>query len=454
MGDAVIMRPGGLSWQADFCTSSPMADAPMKAAQCIRYRGAGRNTCIELNRPPHSRALLLVIAYLGFISLGLPDTLIGVAWPSVRDAFHLPQGAVALLFVGTSASYFFSSFFTGKLLGVWGIGLLLAGSSGLVAASGLGYALAPAWGLFALCSLLHGLGSGAIDAGLNHYVSQHFPARHMTWLHACYGVGAMLGPLIMTGMIAGTGSWRNGYLTVGLSLLALTVLFALTRRKWEAHGATTTAVEQVPTAKAGTWEALRHPIVALQAVIFFVYTGLEVTLGQWSFTLLTESRSVSRETAGMWVTLYWSSLMAGRILCGFIVERMGIDRLLRGSMLVAMAGTALFAWNPGTWSSSVGLAITGLSLAAIYPCLMTRTPQRLGKALAAHAIGFQVSTAMLGAAALPSLSGFVAQRSGLETVAVATVVMAAVVWALHEWLLRLGAKGGEGDPASRLNQTG
>lgn len=405
--------------------------------KCIRWRVSGRNTSIEPNRPPHSRILLLVIAYLGFISLGLPDTLIGVAWPSVRDAFHLPQGAVALLFVGTSASYFFSSFFTGKLLGLWGIGILLAGSSALVAASGLGYALAPAWALFALCSLLHGLGSGAIDAGLNHYVSQHFPARHMTWLHACYGVGAMLGPLIMTGMIAGTGSWRNGYLTVGLSLLALTVLFALTRRKWEEHGTTAAAEEDVPTAKAGTWEALRHPVVRLQAVIFFVYTGLEVTVGQWSFTVLTESRLVSRETAGMCVTLYWASLTAGRILCGFIVERMGVDRLLRASMLGALVGTVLFAWNPGTWASIVGLAVTGLSLAAIYPCLMTRTPQRLGKAFAAHAIGFQVSTAMLGAAALPSLSGFLAQRSGLETVALAAAVMAVAVWVLHEWLLRM-----------------
>lgn len=379
-----------------------------------------------------------MIAYLGFISLGLPDTLIGVAWPSVRDTFQRQQGAVALLFFGTSCSYFLSSFFMGRLLGLMGIGVLLAVSSVLVALSGFGYAMAPAWGLFAACSLLHGLGSGAIDAGLNHHVSQHFPARHMTWLHACYGIGATLGPLIMTGMIAGNGSWRNGYLTVATMLLAMTVLFAMTWKKWEDPGGAARA--EVLEEKVGTWQALRHPVVRLQAVIFFCYTGLEVTVGQWSFTLLTESRMVERETAGLWVTLYWASLLAGRILCGFVVERMGIDRLLRGSMIGAAGGTMLFAWNPGGWASSVGLVVTGLSLAAIFPCLMTRTPQRLGRALSAHAIGFQVSAAMLGAAALPSLSGFLAQRSGLETVAVAAVLMAAAVWLLHEWLLRRGSR--------------
>ena len=176
--------------------------------------------------------LLLMIAYLGFISLGLPDTLIGVAWPSVRETFRLQQHAIAVLFVGTGCSYFLSSVFTGRLRNTLGIGVLLAASSALVACSTLGYALAPVWALFAACSLLHGLGSGAIDAGLNHYVAHHFSARHMTWLHACYSVGAMGGPLIMTGVMAGSGSWRAGYLMVAVLLLGLTLLFGTTRRLW------------------------------------------------------------------------------------------------------------------------------------------------------------------------------------------------------------------------------
>jgi fucose permease len=378
--------------------------------------------------------LRLMIAYLGFISLGLPDTLIGVAWPSVRETFRLQQSAMALLFFGAGGSYFLSSVFTGRLLHRLGIGVLLAASSALVACSTVGYALAPVWTLFAASSLLHGLGSGAIDAGLNHYVAHHFSARHMTWLHACYSGGAMCGPLIMTGVMAGGGSWRAGYLTVAVLLLCLSLLFGTTRRTWDAPvpGA---ATEQPASARVGIAETLRHPTVWRQVALFFVYTGLEVTVGQWSFTLLTESRHVPQATAGTGVTLYWASIGVGRLLFGSVVERLGIDRLLRLSTLTAVLGTGLFAVTRSGRLSALALVVAGLGLAAIYPCMMTRTPQRLGIALATQAIGFQVSAAMIGAASLPSVSGFLAEQCGLETVGAAAVGLAFVVFLLHESLL-------------------
>jgi fucose permease len=330
--------------------------------------------------------------------------------------------------------YFLSSFFTGRLLNSIGIGMLLAASSALVASSAFGYALAPMWGLFAACSLLQGLGSGAIDAGLNHYAAHHFSARHMNWLHACYSVGATLGPLIMTSVLARNGSWRAGYLTVAVILLCLALLFAATRREWdEPDGAA--ATEQAERASVGMAETLRHPTVWRQVALFFVYTGLEATVGQWSFTLLTESRNVQKATAGAWVTTYWASIGVGRILFGSVVDRLGIDRLIRLSTLTSVLGTVLLALNLSGPTSAVALALAGLGLAAIYPCLMTSTPRRLGSALAVHAIGFQVSAAMLGAAALPSVSGVLAERFGLETVATATVGMAFVVLLLHESLL-------------------
>lgn len=388
-----------------------------------------------------SHRLLLVIAYLGFISLGLPDTLIGVAWPSVREHFGRQQGELAWIFFGTGASYFLAGLFTGRLLSKLGIGLLLAGSSLLVAASGFGYGTAPAWALFASCALLHGLGSGAIDTGLNHYVAHHFSARHMNWLHACYGIGATLGPLIMTTMLVNLNSWRAGYLTVATLLLALTVLFACTRRLWDAPPEPGAQPEEAATAPTlGMLETLRNGPVWGHILLFFIYTGLEVTVGQWSFTLLTESRGVAKETAGLWVTLYWASLTTGRILFGFVVDRMGIDRLLRFSMLGVLAGMALFAANGPPLLSAFALGLTGLGLASIYPCLMTRTPQRLGKARAAHAIGFQVSFGMIGAAAFPSVCGWLAQRSGLEVVAVVALVMAVMLQVLHEMLLRSDLK--------------
>jgi fucose permease len=384
-------------------------------------------------------SLLLVIAYLGFISLGLPDTLIGVAWPSVRNHFGLQQSAVSLIFFGSGCSYFLSSFFTGRLLKILRIGTLLAASSALVALSVFGYAFAPVWLLFAACSLLHGLGSGAIDAGLNHYVAHHFSARHMNWLHACYSIGAMLGPLIMTGVIAWNRSWRGGYLMVAITLVILSMLFAVTRRRWDKPGNTSNEPSSQPPG-ATTAETLRHPIVWLHILLFFVYTGLELTVGQWSFTILTESRGIEKELAGLWVTIFWASIAAGRILFGFIVDRLGIDRLLRISTVIIVAGTALFALNFSNAISAFALGLTGLGLAPIYPCMMTRTPQRLGKSLAAHVIGFQVSAAMLGAAAIPSACGWLAQRAGLFVIAVAAVGMALAVALLHETILLRSGK--------------
>jgi fucose permease len=207
----------------------------------------------------------------------------------------------------------------------------------------------------------------------------------------------------------------------------------MTHRRWDEPGTTDTTSEETASMSLGA--VLRHSTVWVQAALFFVYTGLESSMGQWSYTILTESRHIPRDTAGLWVTTYWGSIAAGRILFGFVVDRIGIDRLLRWSMITAFVGTGLFAWNLSATISGIAMAITGLGLAPIYPCIMTRTPQRLGKPMAAHAIGLQVSTAMLGVAALPSLCGLLAQRFGVATVAGATMGMALVVTLLHEFLL-------------------
>ncbi len=376
-----------------------------------------------------SSALLLVIAYIGFVSLGLPDAVIGVAWPSIREHFHLRQGNLALVFIAAGIGYFISSSFIGRILLRTPIGVLLAASSLLVAVSGFGFALAPIWILFAGCAIVHGLGSGAIDAGLNHYAAHHFSPRHMNWLHACYSLGATLGPLLMTAVLVQSGSWRTGYATVGAAMLSLSLLFFTTRKYWDS-APPPPETDRDPHATT----TLRNSTVYLQVLIFFIYTGLEVSVGQWGFTLLTESRGISRENAGLWITLYWASIGVGRILFGFVVEAIGIDRLLRYSTSAAAIGALLLA---GRFPSPLlGLILVGLGLAPVYPCMMTRTPQRLGKALAAHAIGFQVGAAMLGAAFLPSVCGLLADISGLEQIPKATAILAITLCLMHEFLLR------------------
>ncbi len=386
-----------------------------------------------MNRPARTRPslLLVALAYVGFVSLGLPDAVIGVAWPSVRGTFTLPQAAVGLVFVASGLGYFITSFVSGRLTQQLGIGLLLAGSTGLVAAAMFGFAAAPLWVLFVACAVAHGLGSGAIDAGLNGYAAHHLSARSMNWLHACYCFGAMLGPLLMTAVITSGRHYGTGYVLVGSVMLALAAVFLATRPMWGAADAA--AAEAAPVR---TLVALRHPTVLLQMTVFFLYTGVEVAFGQWTFTVLTESRGVDPGLAGIAVGVYWGSIGVGRIVLGTVADRIGIDRLLRYGLLAAVAGAVLFALPLPVPVTVAGVVLIGVGLAPVYPCLMTRTPQRLGTALSAHAVGFQVGAAMIGAAAVPGVLGLFAEGAGLEAVPVGVALGAAVVWLLHEILVR------------------
>ncbi|WP_435011739.1 MFS transporter [Tundrisphaera lichenicola] len=376
--------------------------------------------------------LLIALAYVGFISLGLPDAVTGVAWPTIRDTFGLAQGAIGMVFMASGLGYFVTSFISGRLTQALGIGLLLAISTALVAGAMFGFATAPIWGVFVACAVVHGLGSGAIDAGLNGYAANYLSARHMNWLHACYCFGAMLGPLLMTAVLAAGRPYSVGYSAVGGVLLTLAALFLATRPRW--GQTSSTAAEVGPQVKAG--EALQHPAVLLQMALFFLYTGLEMTFSQWAYTVLTEARGVEPVRAGSAVGLYWGSIGAGRVVFGMVADRVGIDRLLRYCLLAAVAGAVLFAIPLTAPAAFAGLALAGFGLAPVFPCLMTRTPQRLGAGLSGHAVGFQVGAAMIGAAAVPATLGLVGSRVGLEAVPIGAAILAGLVWMLHEGLVR------------------
>ena len=388
-----------------------------------------------MNRPFPARPspFLLSLSFIGFVSLGLPDAVIGVAWPSVRDTFQLRQGAVGLILVVSGVGYLLSSFFAGRLMHTFGIGLVLAASTGLVAAAMYGFAFSTMWAAFVFCALVHGLGSGAIDSGLNGYAAHHMSARHLIWLHACYCFGALIGPVLMSSVLANGRHYSAGYSAVGGTMLAMSILFLITHRSWGETSSTANSI-RLPV---GAGSALRYSAVWLQMAVFFLYTGLEVTFSQWTFTVLTESRHVSPRIAGIAVGVYWGSIGAGRVVSGLIADRVGIDLLLRYCLLGAGSGALLFAARLPVEAAFLGLSLAGFGLAPVFPCLMSRTPQRLGMGLSAHAIGFQVGAAMIGAAVVPGTLGVMAGMGGLEAVPVGTVVLFGILSLIHERLVRL-----------------
>ncbi|WP_397569268.1 MFS transporter [Schlesneria sp. T3-172] len=392
-------------------------------------------------QPPPATAwrktLLLLTAYLGFISLGLPDTVAGVAWPSVRNSFSLPQDHFGLVFIALGCGYCTSSFLGGGLMSRWGVGTLLTGSSLLVCVAMFGFASAPVWSLFVACAVIWGLGSGGIDSALNSYASTYFSTRHVNWLHACYSVGATVGPLLMTAMIVNRGSWRTGYVLVAVVLLLMSCLFLATRQWWQQPATT----DSDPTAKpVGLLGTLRDPLVQLSIVVFFLYTGLEFTVGQWCYTILTESRNVPAKTAGMFAGAYFGAIGVGRVVLGMVADRIGLDRMVRCSLLTAFCGTLMLTVRSPVGVGLAGVLLTGLGLACVFPCLMARTPQRLGATKAAHAIGFQVSAAMLGVALFPGAAGIAARQSGLETIPLIAIALSSLLFLMHEWLIRRGLR--------------
>lgn len=380
----------------------------------------------------HSPVVLFLLAYLAFISLGLPDTVLGVAWPSLRDGFGIRQSDMVFVLATGITGYFLSGLVAGALMTRLGVGGLLTVSSGLVTLALVTYALAPTFHTFFPVAAVMGLGSGAIDAGLNGYAARHFSVRHVNWLHACWGLGASLGPMIMTAAIANGLGYRFGYATLAIVLGSMAVAFLLTRRRWDEPDQTLeTATLETPHFIT----AVRSGRVWLLIVTFFLYTGLESSVGQWCFTLLREGRGLSVEAAGSWTAAYWASLTLGRVGLGLVVDRWGPDRLLRVASITLLLGAVAFTATDGA-PARAGLLLMGLSLAPVFPTLMARTPARVGVGIARHAVGFQVSAATLGSALLPGLVGVLVVRAGYNAISGAALGFGVAYFVAHEALLR------------------
>ncbi|HEY5871316.1 MAG TPA: MFS transporter [Candidatus Tectomicrobia bacterium] len=386
------------------------------------------------------RLLLIGLSYLGFVSLGLPDGLHGIAWPSIRTSFHLPLDALGKLLVSFTCGYLLSSFNSGRLLARLGVGVLLALSCLATAASLLGYALAPGWWVMVGWGLLAGLGAGAIDAGLNLYAATHFSARMVNWLHACYGFGATGGPVLMTGVLNTGHSWRWGYAVVGLAQLVLAVCFGLTHKQWAQHPVAPETAAPVGVPQASTRSTLSVPIMWLSIAVFFLYTGLEAAAGAWAYSLFTEARGIPVVTAGTWVSLYWGVFTTGRVISGLVVGFASVPSLLR-YCISGMALGALLLWLPPSREAGfLGLACMGFAAAPVFPSLIATTPGRLGAMHTANGVGIQIAAAVLGGSLLPALLGIFADHIGLEVIGPGLFVVALLLLILHEALIAQSAK--------------
>lgn len=386
---------------------------------------------------------LLPVIYLGFISLGLPDGSLGTAWPQLHRTLDLAVGLAGPLLLAATLFGAVSSLLSSWIIARLSTGPVVLMSCGLTATGLLMLAHAPnvIW-LWAAAAPL-GLGAGAVDASLNGFVAKHYEARHMNWLHGCWGIGATAGPFVMAAALAtATDGWRTGYLILGGSQFALVGLFAVTLGLWRHAPNRPAKTGSVPGIEGSDPEQpLTMPANSLaggiSAGLFMLYVGLEVMAGLWVATFLVGLRGASPAEAGWCVTAYYGSITAGRLLSGFVVDHWGNRRVVRGALWVGLLGTVVMAFPLGLGGAAVALVLLGAGLSVLYPGLMHEVPRRFRTEDVQKVIGRQNSAAYLGAAIFPLLAGGLIQWVGFLIVPGALVLGVVLLLAGVAWLDRL-----------------
>ena len=375
--------------------------------------------------------ILLAVIYLAFISLGLPDGLLGAAWPSMYPGFGVPvsyAGAVSMIVAfGTIVSSLLSDRMTYR----FGTGRVTAVSVAMTAAALFGFSTCTEYWMLLLWAIPYGLGAGGVDASLNNYVALHYSGRHMSWLHCMWGVGASVGPYIMGWVLSGGEHWSGGYRIVGALQVCLTVVLFLTLGLWKDRRAQADASEPVPLAKV-----FRIPGAAEILITFFCYCALEQTAALWASSYLTLSKGVPAETAAFFASLFFLGITAGRALNGFLTIKFDDRTLIRMGCAVIGLGVAAMPLPLGQNAALAGLLLVGLGCAPVYPCIIHSTPANFGPERSQALIGVQMASAYVGTLLMPPLFGIIANHIGAWVMPFYLLAILALMALMHERMLK------------------
>jgi len=349
-------------------------------------------------------SFLLAIVYVAFISLGLPDAILGSAWPSMFQQLGVSVSYAGVLSMIIAGGTIVSSLFSVKVIRRFGTGMVVAASVAMTALALLGFSFSNAFWLLCLWSVPYGLGAGSVDAALNNFVALHYKSRHMNWLHCYWGVGAAAGPFIMGLCLSGGFGWTSGYRIIGALQAALAVGLVFSLPAWKKVQAGAGAGPEAH-ARHNMLEILKLPGVKPVLMAFFCYCSLEVAAGLWASSYLVLHRGIGEETAAKMASLFYLGITAGRFLSGFVSGKLGDRRMVRLGQAMTMLGFALILMPLGEMALYAGLSIAGLGCAPIFPSLLHATPFHFGKERSQTIMGMQMAGAYTGSTLSPLLFG-------------------------------------------------
>ena len=376
-------------------------------------------------------SLLIAIIYAAFISLGLPDSLLGASWPTLQLEFNAPLSFAGVISVIITLGTIVSSLLSDKITRRFGAGLVTAVSTALTAAALLGFSLSKSLVLLCLFSVPYGLGAGAIDAALNNYVAIHFSARHMSWLHCMWGVGATVSPYIMSASLTGNSGWRGGYLNVAVIQAVITLVLFLSLPLWKKR-----TVAENEEQKSPAKNVFKIKGVSAVLITFLGYCALESTAGLWASSYLADIRGLSPEVAARFAALFYMGITLGRFISGFVADRFGDKSLIRIGLSIISIGIICLAMPINTLALA-GLVVIGFGCAPIYPAIIHSTPKNFGKENSQKIVGIQMASAYTGSALMPPLFGLICELLPMWIYPIYLAIFALLMIIMSERLNRL-----------------
>lgn len=375
---------------------------------------------------------LLAIIYLSFISLGLPDALLGAAWPNMYVDLQTSFSYAGIIFMLISAGTVVSSLMSDRMTYILGTGKVTAISVGLTAAALFGFSVSDSFLMLCLWAIPYGLGAGSVDASLNNYVALHFAGRHMSWLHCMWGVGATVGPYVMGYVLSCGNHWTSGYRVIAALQVGLAIVLFLSLPLWKDRR---NIEKQTEDNVLSLKDILRVPGVKEIMITFFCYCALEQTTALWASSYLVMYRGVEPDTAAFFASMFFIGITVGRAINGFLTLKFNDNQLIRMGQMIVATGIIAMLLPLGNIVSLAGFVIIGLGCAPIYPCIIHSTPENFGADKSQAVIGVQMASAYVGNIVMPPLFGVLAEYISVQLLPVYLSAILVLMYFMHKKML-------------------